>query len=52
MVVWGLSSVSGGTIDLYSTSVDARIVDFAAEVQIIQIYASNSASRCEGVTTT
>ena len=48
MVQYGLVAVEGGAIDLLSVSVEARVVGFGAEVNIIQIYVS-SGQPCEAV---
>ena len=48
MVQYGLVTVEGGAIDLLSVSVEARVVGFGAEVNIIQIYVS-SGQPCEAV---
>ena len=48
MVTWGLASVKGTAIDLHSVSVEANVVDFAAEVSVVQVYSSR-AEACEAV---
>ncbi len=48
LVTWGLVSVKGTAIDLHSVSVEANVVDFAAEVSVVQVYSSR-AEACEAV---
>ena len=49
MVRCGLYLVSGAPVALLSTHVEARVVDYACEVKVVQVYASLHTVAEEGV---